>query len=79
MVRKREFSWETKSVKPHTKDAKMCAKNACLIFNKIGVKYYFSPEFTPFSERIKILPHDVVRVRPDNFSHPVSEPEVKMH
>lgn len=45
MVRKREFSWETKSVKPHTKDAKMCAKNACLIFNKIGVKYYFSPEF----------------------------------
>lgn len=38
-----------------------------------------SLETAPFLERIKILPHDVVRVRPDNFSQPVSEPEVKIH
>lgn len=52
MAHKRRFSLETKGVRSHTKDVKMCARNACLIFNSVDVKYSFFPLSLSFSYEI---------------------------
>lgn len=38
-----------------------------------------SLEAAPFIGRMRVLPHNVVKVRPDKLPHLVSEGEVRMH
>lgn len=69
MAHRKRLSWETKGVRPHTKDVTMHAKNACLIFNSIGVKYSSFPLSLSFSYEIFMTEERIKMRRLQSVGH----------